>query len=78
MELKIKYNLGDKVFFMHENRVYTDVIKKVTFSVEKLDLNNYEPRIYCKLYFSIGYHDTDLEVYLDDAYATKEELLAAL
>ena len=39
MEIKTKYNIGDWVWFMHENTVHQGVIKKITVFIEKDGLN---------------------------------------
>lgn len=71
MEIKTKYNIGDWVYFMHENKVHIGVIKKITIHIEKNKTNTV---------YSLTDQNNGLELQFGTPFLflTKEELLKSL
>lgn len=71
MEIKTKYNIGDWVWFMHENSVHQGVIKKITIHIENDKINTF---------YTLIDQNNSLELQLGTPYlfTTKEELLKSL
>lgn len=73
MTIETKYNTGDEVWFMHDNKAKKGIIIKIDVSIVR-DMNsqNVVKRVYYDLYnFSNPYIETNL-------FPTKEELLNSL
>lgn len=68
METKTKYNIGDKVWLIRDNRAQRSDITRVVISVESSD--NYE--------VSYSLHFGDTEFPEDQLFSSKEELLKSL
>ena len=68
METKTKYNIGDKVWLIRDNRAQRSDITRVVISAESPD----------KYEVSYGLHYGDTEYPEDQLFRSKEELLKSL
>lgn len=75
MELKTKYNIGDAVFFMHNNKVNNSYVKNIEVKVNP-DSNG----LYPEPHVSVEYHVTinNARYYECELFSTKEELINSL
>ena len=72
MDIKTKYDIGQSVFFMKDNKVETSAIRQITLDVWYNKDKNVKERIsYCLFSSSQFYEEKDL-------FPTKEELLKSL
>ena len=72
MDIKPKYDLGQSVFFMKDNKVETSTIRQISIDVWYNRDNNIKERIsYCLFSTDHFYEEKDL-------FLTKEELLKSL
>ena len=71
MEIKTKFDIGDWVWFMHENTVHQGVINKISMLIEKNKTNTF---------YTLIDQNNSLELQLGTPYLfpTKEELLKSL
>lgn len=72
MEIKTKYNIGDHVYFMHNNAVNTGYIDRIKIKVYNLCNSGLYTRIYYKV------KDMNLTLGEEVCFETKEELIATL
>ena len=72
MDIKTKYDLGQSVFFMKDNKVATSAIKQISPDVWYNKDNEIRMRI--RYYLFSGDHDYEE----DNLFLTKEELLKSL
>ena len=72
MDIKTKYDLGQSVFFMKDNKVATSAIKQISPDVWYNKDNEMRMRI--RYYLFLGDHDYEE----DNLFLTKEELLKSL
>lgn len=69
MEVKTKFNIGDTIYFMYDNKVCNSFVRSVSVWIgkESTDIKYYMDR------------DKDrIPITEDESYATKEELIASL
>ena len=72
MDIKTKYDIGQSVFFMKDNKVETSAIRQIILDVWYNEDKNVKERIsYCLFSSSQIYEEKDL-------FPTKEELLKSL
>lgn len=74
MEIKTKYNIGDEVWTMENNRAELVTIKEITIKVCRSNEILEKYTLICRLLTQI-YEITRCD---DDLFPTKEELLASL
>lgn len=73
MTIETKYNIGDKVWFMHNNSVNSAIIIKIDFIIER-SMN--DTSIHQHAWYSLyNYHSPYSE---QSIFSTKEELLKSL
>ena len=68
MEAKTKYDIGDKVWYINDNRAVRSDITRVIISVESPDR--------CEVFYSLHFGDTEIPE--GQLFRTKEELLKSL
>ena len=73
MKIETKYNIGDEVWFMHDNRVKSAIIIKIKAVIEK-DMNS-SALVQDTWYYLYNYPNPYIECRL---FTTKEELLKSL
>lgn len=76
MEIKTKYSIGDKIFFLFENRVQQSVVEKINVELS-------EPSVIdsgISIYYKVPFNDvmSDLQLRENKVYDSKEELIASL
>jgi hypothetical protein len=73
MTIETRYNIGDRVWFMHDNKVESEIIIKINAVIEK-DMNR------TGVYKSIAYSLFNYCRYYteDKLFPTKEELIKSL
>ena len=74
MNIKTKYNNGDEVWLMYENRAVTAQVISMKVTVEELMFGT----IIENLYYRIKNQHFDREISEPHIYASKEELLKSL
>ena len=74
MEIKTKFNVFEKVYYMHDNVVKSGEITKINITCS----SNTTPLIQYELEGSIFYDDKYRIRNEDEVFATKEELLNSL
>jgi hypothetical protein len=73
MTIETKYNIGDKVWFMHQNLAKSAIIVKIDIIVE-ISMN--DTNIYKNIWYSLfNYQSSYAE---QTIFPTKEELLKSL
>jgi len=75
MEIKTKFNVFDKVYYMHDNVVKFSEITKINITCSS---NTPPPLIQYELEGSIHHYDQCRIRNEDEVFATKEELLNSL
>lgn len=73
MTIETRYNIGDKVWFMHENKVKTEIIIKIGVVVER-DMNSQ----YVGKSIQYGLYSVSYPYAENHLFPTKEELLESL
>ena len=74
MTIETKYNLGDEVWVMYENKAITAEMLEINISVLNTKYRGVCADVFCKVktpYFTREIHESHL-------YSTKEELLKSL
>ena len=72
MDIKTKYDLGQSVFFMKDNKVETSAIKQIRIDVWYNKDNEMRMRIHCYLFSGDQAYEED------NLFLTKEELIESL
>ena len=72
MDIKTKYDLGQSVFFMKDNKVKTSAIKQISIDVWYNKYKEISMRIQYYLFFADQFYEED------NLFLTKEELLKSL
>ena len=72
MDIKTKYDLGQSVFFMKDNKVATSAIKQISIDVWYNKYKEISMRIQYYLFFADQFYEED------NLFLTKEELLKSL
>ena len=72
MDIKAKYNLGQTMFYMKDNKVETSAIRQIRIDVWYNRDNNIKERISYCLFSSDHFYEEE------DLFLTKEELLKSL
>lgn len=75
MEIKTNFNIGDKIYYMHNNRVNCDTVTNIDIFV-KCNINNIhrEPIINVVYYVGGDHHRCEES----EAFVSKEELIKSL
>lgn len=73
MTIKTRFNIGDKVFFMHRNKVNEDTVIKIEIAIYISRATNLEERT--TIYRLKDENNTTKE---DNIFASKEDLLKSL
>lgn len=71
MEIKTSFNVGDIVFFIHNNEITQMPVKQIHITV-------YETGSYCKYEFYMQYEPDDLQIDHSKVFSTKKGLLESL
>ncbi len=72
MEISTKFQPGDNVWIMHDN-------KPVEIKIRSMNIRCNNPSFYCVVYVVAGIRtEPSFEVYEENVYKSKEELLASL
>lgn len=71
MTIKTRFNIGDKAFFLHENKVQRGVVNHIYIHVDR---QGAAPYAYYSLTSLLG----DTSISEDRLFATKEALLISL
>ena len=74
MTIETKYNIGDEVWLMYENRDVTAQVISIKMIVEELMFGT----IIVNIYYRIKNQHFDREISEPHIYASKEELLKSL
>ena len=74
MTIETKYNIGDEVWLMYENRAVTAKVISMKVTVEELMFGT----IIENIYYRIKNQRFDREISEPHIYASKEELLKSL
>ena len=74
MAIETKYNIGDEVWLMYENRAVTAKVISMKVTVEELMFGT----IIENIYYRIKNQRFDREISEPHIYASKEELLKSL
>lgn len=72
MDIKTKYDLGQSVFFMKDNKVETSAIKQISIDVWYNKYKEIRMRIHYYLFSADQFYEED------NLFLTKEELLKSL
>ena len=72
MDIKTKYDLGQSVFFMKDNKVATSSIKQISIDVWYNKNNEIRMRIHYYLFSVDQFYEED------NLFLTKEELIESL
>ncbi len=72
MDIKTKYDLGQSVFFMKDNKVETSAIKQISIDVWYNKDEEIRMRIHYYLFSADQFYEED------NLFLTKEELLKSL
>ena len=72
MDIKTKYDLGQSVFFMKDNKVEKSAIKQISIDVWYNEYKEIRMRINCYLFSGDKAYEED------NLFLTKEELLKSL
>ena len=72
MDIKTKYDLGQSVFFMKDNKVETSAIKQISIDVWYNKDKEIRMRIHYYLFSADQFYEED------NLFLTKEELLKSL
>ena len=72
MDIKTKYDLGQSVFFMKDNKVATSAIKQISIDVWYNKNNEIRMRIHYYLFSVDQFYEED------NLFLTKEELIESL
>ena len=74
MIIESKFDIDDKVYFIHHSKIHCGVIISVSFYKFK----NICGEIHDGLHYRISYNDISADIDECDVYSTKEELLNKL
>lgn len=70
MNIETQYNINSKVYFLHNNKVWEGIVKKITITVENNSL---------VITYKVQYNDWKYKSLKESqAYSTKQELLDSL
>lgn len=71
MKIETTFEIGQSVFYMHQNCVVENTINKISIEIEK-DFG------VIKYHFPLIYNDSDFYVIQNRIFSTKEELIKSL
>lgn len=75
MKIETEFDKGDNVFFMHENKVVEDKVKKITIIVEE---GEKKPKVSYDLTETVQENGSSMRKEEGELYATKAELIETL
>lgn len=80
MEIKTKYNLGDKVYVMHDNKVVYFTIQRINIKIgDKISIEYVSSEKF-RQYLYLSKESDYMSLYVEEekVFSTKEELLKSL
>lgn len=69
MEIKAKFNIGDTIYFMYDNKVCNSPVCSISVWIGSQSK---------EIEYSVGWNKDKISITEDESYATKEELIASL